>query len=86
MNDMTLPQRDAQVMRLSRSAQRRTLASALADIRWFECTLMRDPDGGWWVAPDGGGAYADSMTRHCADLDDAVSAADQIDRRRTNRW
>jgi hypothetical protein len=84
----TRDQADAQVMRHTAAAQRRTMAEALEAIRFHECTLLRRPEGGWWVAPDTGpdNAFTISNTRFAADLDDAVSAADQIDRRRTGRW
>lgn len=67
---------------------RKTMAEALEAIRFHECTLLRRPEGGWWVAPDTGpdNAFTISNTRFAADLNDAVSAADQIDRRRTGRW
>lgn len=63
-----------------------SLQKAVRDCRFFDCTLWRRPKGGWYVAPmSGGPAFIASMTRFAMSLEDAVYAADRIDRKRTGR-
>ncbi len=69
----------------TKSDYQEELRKTLESMRFYECTLMRDPEGGWWVAPDGGDStFNTSMTRHAEDLEQAEMFASQIFRKRTN--
>lgn len=59
---------------------------AVGDALHFDCTLIRRPEGGWYVASIPECNINDSRTRLVDSLDDVFGAAKSIDRVRTGSW
>lgn len=63
------------------------LRHAVADCRFYGCTLMREPTGGWIVAPlDGGPAFIGSLTLYVDTLGEAVDHARRVYHKRDERY